>query len=110
MATLLDTYDLTGGDVRTSTITTPTQVEIATVLTTVSGRVTYHAERLQTVGVWIPVRDEKGKPIIFQTNNVVNNGINLLGLGGSTFSLWVVPGDNTTGTVLIDAIHDGTIV
>lgn len=112
MADIKSTYDLSGGETRSSIISGGTYLHVQAFLTTVSGRVTYDIEkRNSSSGDWIPVGGgDETDPIVFHTNNSNENGESILLAGGAIeYSVNIKPGANTTGTLVLDAITDGTI-
>lgn len=114
MAAIKDTYDLSSGTTRSLTITGGTYLDIHAFLTTVTGLVSYYIEkRNSATGDWISVRDGvSGKKVSFSTNGTDENGITITGLSGddtTTYSVNIIPGGSTTGTLTLDCNTDGTI-
>lgn len=112
MASIKTAYDLSGGDTRSSVITGGTYLNLHAFLTTVAGRVSYFIEkRNSSTGDWIPLIDgETGDEIVFQTNNVEESGDSIFLTGADIeYSVSIKPGTNTTGTLTLDAVTDGTI-
>ena len=110
MADLKASYDLSSGDTRSSVISGGTYLNLQAFLTTVAGRVSYFVEiRNSSTGDWDSLRDN-GKPIVFHTLNSVEAQEAILLTGGAVeYSINIKPGDNTTGTLTLDGITDGTI-
>jgi len=109
MAAILTNHDLEDGEIRSSVISDATKVELQTLLNTVVGRVRYIVEKKQGSGNWISVKDENGNAIELLTVNSIEEGLNIQGLGGSSFSIRVIPVGTVTGILSIDVITDGTI-
>lgn len=110
MAAILTNYNLAGGNTRSSSITSPTFLDLQVLLGTVVGRVSFYLERKQSTGDWIQVRKEDGSPIVFHTLKEVEDGISVaLNGAASVYSVSVKPSPAATGTLTIDAATDGTI-
>ena len=110
MASIKSAYDLTGGETRSSVITRGSYLNLQAFLTTVAGRVSYFVEkRNSSSGDWIPL-EEGIDPIVFHTNNSDEDGVSIFLIDSTLeYSVNIVPGDNTTGTLTLDAVTDGTI-
>jgi hypothetical protein len=110
MAIIKASYDLSGGTTRSSVITGGTYLDVQAFLTTVSGRVSYFFEKRNSdTGDWVPMR-ENGKKIVFHTNGTTENAESVSLVGSDTeYSVNIVPGASTTGTLVLDANTDGTI-
>ena len=113
MAALETSYDLSGGEQRTTNkITGGTYIQLQAFLTTASGKVTYKLQkRNSTSGDWIDLKNANGeKKLVFHTNNSAEDGLDVVLAGGDVeYSVNIIPGDNTTGTLTLDAVTDGTI-
>lgn len=110
MASIKASYDLSGGAVRSSVITGGTYLDIQAFLTTVAGRVSYTVQkRNSSSGEWISL-EENDKTVVFHTNGLTEGGVSIALTGsGVEYSVYIEPGDSTTGTLTLDAVTDGTI-
>lgn len=110
MALIKTAYDLSGGAARSSVITGGTYLDLQAFLTTVAGRVSYKFQKRNTSsGDWIDMKSEDNG-IVFHTINVVEDGLSIqLNGSGVEYSIYIEPGANTTGTLNLDAVTDGTI-
>jgi len=104
MALILEDYDVSLGETRTSTITAPAGIDCQVLTTDFVGTVYFNAQKKQAGGQWVNIKDENGKPIRFIIQSGADNGINIQGLGGSDVSFQVVPSGICSGTISIDVI------
>jgi len=104
MALILENYDVSTGETRTSTITAPATCKFQVLTTDFIGRVYFYVQTTQAGGQWIAEKDENNNPIRFSIESGKDNGINIQGFGGSDISILVVPSGTCTGTISIDVI------
>jgi hypothetical protein len=104
MALILEDYDVSLGETRTSVITAPSSVDCHVITTNFIGRVYFIAQKKHSIGQWIDLKDENNKQIKFSIIDGLDNGINIQGLGGSDISFIVMPIGICSGTISFDVI------
>ncbi len=115
MSLILEDYDLSGGESRsTSKITSATYINLQSLLGTVAGRVDVEVDCLQSTGDWRPLydydKDNNKKHIGYTTLDETEDGVNIAGLNGSLeVSVRVIPRGSASGTLSIDVDTDGTV-